>query len=259
MIRAVIFDVDGTLVQTEKLKARSYAIAVQQLLELDKPDERAIDAYREVVGAGRDTVSRHVMEELSLKEYLLPLTDRYNVTSPEEVLTEMRLAIYRDMTAKPEVIQENRWPHTVDLLRTARENACLTALATMSRLNDTLHVVHSLGISEYLDLILTAEDVRNPKPDPEIYLLAAGKLDFPPGECLALEDSVNGVRAALAAGTNVIALATPFSGVGLHLSEVIEDVRIVHKPEELAGVVRSLIMEHNQTAYGNHRSEKGGA
>lgn len=255
MIQAVIFDVDGTLVQTEKLKARAYSIAVQNLLGLDRPDERAIDAYREVVGSGRDAVSRHVMETLGIQEYLLPLMKKYGVEKPEEVLTEMRLSIYLEMTAKPEVIRENQWPHTVDLLLTARENACLTALATMSRRKDTLHVVHSLGIGEYLDLILTAEDVCNPKPDPEIYLLAARKLDVPPGECLALEDSVNGVRAALAAGINVIALATPFSGIGLHLSDVINDIWIVHKPEELPGVVRRRILEHNQTAHGSHHTE----
>lgn len=48
MIRAFLFDLDGTLVQTEKLKGLSYAIAVQRLLELSQVDQRAIDSYREV-------------------------------------------------------------------------------------------------------------------------------------------------------------------------------------------------------------------
>ncbi|HIM79728.1 MAG TPA: hypothetical protein EYM54_06475 [Dehalococcoidia bacterium] len=49
MISAIIFDLDGTLVQSEKLKAQSYAIAVQRMRGLDEPEPRAIEAYREIV------------------------------------------------------------------------------------------------------------------------------------------------------------------------------------------------------------------
>ena len=53
MIRAMIFDLDGVLVQTEKLKARAYALAVQQIRDLPEPDTQASEAYREVVGYAR--------------------------------------------------------------------------------------------------------------------------------------------------------------------------------------------------------------
>lgn len=257
MIKAIISDVDGTLVQTEKLKARSYAIACQRLLGLPEPDARAIEAYREIVGAARDVASRHVMLTLGLQNRLRPLMAEYGVSAPEEVLSEMRLGIYRDMVASPEVIRENQWPYTVDLLRVARENACLTALVTMSRRQDVLHVVHSLGLEGALDLVLSADDVTHPKPDPEIYLLAAEKLGVPPGECLALEDSVNGVRAALAAGADVVAIATPFTAVALHITEIVEDIWIVHKPEEVAEVVRRRIEEHRTSAHSSPDKEGG--
>ncbi len=52
LIRAIMFDLDGTLVQSEKLKAQSYAIAAQRILGLPEPDPRAIEAYREIVGRG---------------------------------------------------------------------------------------------------------------------------------------------------------------------------------------------------------------
>ena len=248
-MRAVIFDVDGTLVQTERLKARSYAIAAQRLLGLGEPDERAVEAYREIVGAARQVASRHVMEKLGLRDVLVPLMAGHGVAAPEDVLTAMRLEIYNDIVADPEVIRANRWPHTVDLLRVAREGACLTALATMSKRDDVMHVIHSLGIEQWIDLVLTAEEVEHPKPDPEIYLLASRKLDVPPDECLAIEDSVNGVTSALAAGVNVVAIATPFTAVGLHVSEIIDDVWIVHRPEEVAEVVRRRIAEHDRSAH----------
>ena len=73
MINAIIFDLDGTLVQSEKLKALSYAMAVQRLRRLPEPDNRAIEAYREIVGAARDVASRHIMESLELESGLRPL------------------------------------------------------------------------------------------------------------------------------------------------------------------------------------------
>ena len=66
MINAVMFDLDGTLVQSEKLKALSYAIAAQRLRNLPELDSRAIEAYREILGASREVASRRVMEPLSL-------------------------------------------------------------------------------------------------------------------------------------------------------------------------------------------------
>ena len=72
MIRAVVFDLDGTLVQSEKLKAHSYAVAVQGLLGLEEPDQRAIEAYREIVGSARDVASRHIVDSLGLEPNLRP-------------------------------------------------------------------------------------------------------------------------------------------------------------------------------------------
>ncbi|MFC1942685.1 HAD family hydrolase [Chloroflexota bacterium] len=188
MIRALIFDLDGVLVQTEKLKAQAYALAVQQIRNLPEPDTRASEAYREVVGAPREVTSRHVMDKLGLEEEFRPLMSQYGVSETWEVLTAIRYQIYDRMVADPQVILDNQWPYTVDLLRVAKETACLTALTTLSKRRDVLYVIHSLGIEPLLDAVLTAEDVTRGKPDPEIYLLAAQRLGVPPEECLVIED-----------------------------------------------------------------------
>jgi len=257
MIRAIIFDLDGTLVQSEKLKALAYAMAVQRIRGLPEPDQMAVEAYREIVGADRNTASRHVMKKLGLENELSPLMSRYDATEPWEVLTAMRRDIYSGMVADPKVLRDNQWPHTVELLRIAKENSCLTALVTMSKRDDVLHAIHSIGIEQSLDLVLTADDVTRAKPDPEIYLLAAKKLEVPPEECLALEDSVNGVKSALAAGVNIIAIATPFTSAGLHSSHIIKDTWIVHESGELPDIVRHRIEEHNRTSH-QDSVKKGG-
>ena len=249
MISAIMFDLDGTLIQSEKLKALSYAIAVQRLKGLAQPDDRAIEAYREIVGAARDAASRHIMESLGLDSDLRPLMAQHGASEPWEVLTAIRTEIYDDMVADPQVIRDNQWPYTVGLLRVAKNNACRTALATMSYREEALHVLRALDIEESLDEVLTREDVQNPKPDPEIYLLAAQKLEVHPQDCLVLEDSPNGVRAGVAAGMDVIAVATPFTIAGLHSSQVLEHAWMVHEPHELLDVVRDRIAEHNRIAH----------
>jgi beta-phosphoglucomutase-like phosphatase (HAD superfamily) len=119
----------------------------------------------------------------------------------------------------------------------------------MSYREEALHVLRALDLEKELDVVLTREDVERAKPDPEIYLLVAQKLGVPPEECMALEDSPNGVRAAVDAGMNVIAVATPFTIAGIHSSEVLEHAWVVHEPEQLPDIVRRRIEEHNRTAH----------
>jgi len=262
VIKAIIFDLDGTLVQSEKLKALSYAIAVQRLRGLAEPEPRAVEAYKEIVGASREVASRHIIDSLGLEPDLRPRIEEYGASDPQQamtdVLTEMRKTIYDEMVADTQVIRDNQWPHTVGLLRIARENYCRTGLATMSYRKETMHVLEALDLRATLDVVLTREDVERPKPDPEIYLLAARKLEAPPEECLVLEDSTNGVQAAVAAGTNVIGLATPFTSAGLHSSQVIEHVWMVHDPASLLDVVQSRIEAHNRSVHPINASEEEG-
>ncbi len=249
MIKAIMFDLDGTLVQSEKLKAQSYAIATQRIRGLPEPDSRVIEAYREIVGAAREVASRHIMDRLGLDADLRSLMTEFGASEPWEVLTAMRTAIYDEMVADPQVIRDNQWLHAVGLLRVARETYCRTGLATMSYREEALHVLRALDLEQSLDLVLSREDVERPKPDPEIYLLAAEKLEVPPEECLVLEDSPNGVRAGVAAGMNVIAVATPFTVAGLHSDQVLEHAWVVHDPEQLLVVVQERIAEHNRTVH----------
>ena len=249
MINAIIFDLDGTLVQSEKLKALSYAMAIQRIRRLPEPENRAIEAYREIVGASRDVASQHIMKSLDLETELKSLTADYGLSEPWEVLSAMRKEIYDDMVADPQVLRDNQWPHTISFLRVARETGCRTALATMSYRKEALHVLKSLDLEQYLDEVLTREDVAQPKPDPEIYLLAAEKLGVEPRDCLVIEDSPNGAQAGVAAGMNVIAVATPFTISGLHSTQVVEHTWVVHEAEQLVDAVRDRIAEHNRTSH----------
>ena len=250
MIRAIVFDLDGVVVQSEKLKAQAYAMAVQQVRGLSEPDPRAVEAYRTIVGASREVAAQFVIDQLGLEPDLQPLMEKYGVSEPWQALTDIRTAIYNEMVADPQVLRDNQWPHTVGLLRLAKENGCRTGLATSSQREMTLHALRALDLERSLDLVLTREDVQNPKPDPEIYLLAAQRFELPPEEMLVVEDSPNGVRAAVAAGMNVIAFATPFTVKGLHESKVLDHKWILHESDKLLDMARQVIQEHERNVHG---------
>ena len=249
MITAILFDMDGVLVDNEKLKGLSVGIAVQRLRGLAEPDPQGIQAYREMVGASREVVSRHIVDRLSLEPDLRPIMSEYAASEPWEALGAMRRAIYDDMVADPQLVRDNQWPHTVGLLRLAKENNCKTALATLSARAEALHFVRALGLEQFLDLVLAREDVKNGKPAPDIYLLAAEKLEVEPQDCVVIEDSPNGVRAGVAAGMNVVAFGTPFTIDSLHSAQIVDHRWIVHDPDKLLEVVERRIAEHNRVSH----------
>lgn len=178
MIRAMIFDLDGTLVQTERLKAQSYARAAVELCphELDK--ETVIAAFKDVVGLPRKAVAEALVERFDLAEKARARMAAFGVSTPWQAYVQVRLQIYEDMLADPAILRENQWPHNVQLLRMARARGCKTGLATMSRCRQARHVLDVLDLAGQFDFIATRDDVSAGKPDPEIYLLVAGPADW---------------------------------------------------------------------------------
>jgi beta-phosphoglucomutase len=249
VIKAVIFDLDGTLVQTEALKARAYAEAVRRLGNTDTTDEQLLELYKEQIGQTREVVSRFLMERLGLEEQCRSRLEEYSADEPWQVLTRMRIEAYEEMIADPQVLRDQQWPHTVALLRSAHAAGCRTALATSSLTKEAHNVLAALDLEDQFEEVIGADQVSNPKPDPQIYLLAASRLGVPPQECLVVEDSPTGVSAGLAAGMNVIGVANEMTDLGLHNSSGLDHRWIVHEPSNLPQTVAQRIAEHNQTEH----------
>jgi len=85
------------------------------------------------------------------------------------------------------------------------------AVATSASRYDADRLLGRTGLRDRFDVVVTAEDVRRGKPDPEVYLLAARGLGLPPARCLVFEDAVVGVQAARSAGMRVIGVSTTHS------------------------------------------------
>jgi HAD superfamily hydrolase (TIGR01549 family) len=241
MIEAMIFDLDGTLVQTEKLKALSYAKAAVALCPYDLEEEEVIEAFKEVVGRSRQEVAATLVDRFQLAEKATARSAEFGVTEPWQAFVQIRLRYYQEMLSDPNVIRGNQWPFNMALLREADRIQCKVGLATMSHSSQVQLILELLDLVQAFDFIATRDDVEHGKPDPEIYHLVARELAVPDQGCLVIEDSPSGVEAALAAGMHVVAVATPFTRRQLHGSGLLPEERIVDDPQQVAGVVARLI------------------
>ncbi len=249
MIKAAIFDLDGTLVQSERIKALCYHQAVVNMGRTDVSLERMREIYSKVVGQTRQVISRYIMEQLSLEPLLEPLMERYAVADPVAVLTAMRLQLYEDFISEDEFLRANVWPFTVELVSIAKSNAWRVGLATSSLTSEALRVLTALRLEKDFEAVVGLDQIKRGKPDPEVYLTAAALLGVPPEECLVIEDSPPGVAAGLAAGMNVIGVATPLTLLGLHETDLIDHDWIVHDPKLLLATVHRMIEHHNRTKH----------
>ncbi len=132
MILAVIFDLDGTLVETEELKALSYARAAAELRPRDLNMAEVIEAFKEVVGLSRREVVLALVQRFELEEAAQARMTEFRVNSAWQAFIQIRLHIYEDMLNDPELLRRYQYPHNLALLHEARQGGCLTALATMS-------------------------------------------------------------------------------------------------------------------------------
>jgi HAD superfamily hydrolase (TIGR01509 family) len=238
----MIFDLDGTLVQTERLKAISYARAAVALRS-EIAEQDVIDAFKEVVGLSRREVAQGLLTRFDLEVPAEAHRAEFGVAAPWQAYVQIRLQIYEQMLADPEVIRGNQWPHNMTLLQTARQNCRHVALATMSYCTQVQRVLQILALDTAFDFVASRDDVEQGKPDPEIYRLVAHELGVDPAECLVVEDSPAGVEAALAAGMRVIAVSTPFTRQRLHESGLLPENLIVDEPGQVTAVAADIIRQ----------------
>jgi len=182
---AVLWDMDGTLVDTEP-----YWLAAEEELVGSYGGVWTHDDGLALVGSGLDhsaAVLRGRGVDLSEPEIIGWLTDRVQSSIEHEV----------------------PWrPGALELLRSVRDAGIPTALVTMSISRMARHVAAMLPFDGF-DLVLAGDEVAHSKPHPEPYLHAARELGVSPIDCVAIEDSVTGLAAAVASGAVAI-------GVPLH-------------------------------------------
>jgi HAD superfamily hydrolase (TIGR01509 family) len=245
MIGAFVFDLDGTLVETEELKALSYAGAAADLRPGLNEGE-VTEAFKDLVGLSRQEVAVGLMRRFGLESAARTRMAEFGVSAPWQAYVQIRLRIYEKLAADPDLVLAHRYPHNIALLRNVRRKGYPTALATQFHREQALRVLDILGLADEFDVVVTRDDVDHGKPNPEMHLLAARELGVGPGECLAIEDSPAGVRAALAAGAEVVAVTTDLTRQKFRDTDLLDRCHVVDDPRALPKVVRQLISVHGK-------------
>lgn len=131
MILAVIFDLDGTLVETEELKAYSYAQAAVELRP-ELSEAEVVEAFKDVVGLSRQEVAIALLHRFGLEEAARARMAEFGIDTPWQAYVQVRQHIYEAMLNNPALLQSQQWPHNIALLHASRRPGCQIALATMS-------------------------------------------------------------------------------------------------------------------------------
>jgi beta-phosphoglucomutase len=237
VIRAVVFDLDGTLVETEHLKAEAYAAVVGNLTGMAHPNEAAIELYRAKVGAPDLPMCDEMIARFNLESKL----DSQPGESPRTALHRARMSLYREKFGTPETLRRLAYSHNINLARQAYAEGLRIAVATMSFSDEAERVLEALGLSGVVDTVVGVNHIENPKPAPDAFLLAMERLGVSPDETLVIEDSPTGATAAAASGARWICVATPFSTAALRSQIALEPAWIVWDSADLQNTVKRRI------------------
>jgi HAD superfamily hydrolase (TIGR01509 family) len=246
VIQAVIFDLDGTLVETEELKALSYARAARELRPTLSEAE-VVEAFKDYVGRSRHEVATALLDRFGLEGAAATRMAEFGVRAPWQAYVQVRLRVYEELLADRDLVEAQRYPHNIALLHEIRRLGYPTGLATMSHLEQAQRVLGILGLGDDFDVVATRDEVEHGKPDPEIDLLVARELGVEPGQCLIFEDSPAGAVAGLAAGMEVIAVTTDLTRQKFSDTDLLDRCTVVDDPRDLPAAVRRVISNYSET------------
>lgn len=201
MIKAAIFDMDGLLIDSERLIMQACISAAQQVGITYTQAE-----YVELIGRAGPDSTRIMTAQLGG-------TERFNL-------------VMQGLDARLENLNNTfpLKPGARALLQHYQASNIVCSVASSSAKHHITHRLTQAGVSDYFQHITSGQEVERGKPNPDIYLLAIQKLGLPAEACIAFEDSEMGARAAIAAGLKVVVvpdLVQPSDFVREHCHQVV--------------------------------------
>ena len=200
--RAVSFDMDGVLVDSEPLINPAAVAMFREKGLVVKPED-----FLPFVGAGED-------------RYISGVAAQYDFPLDLPAAKRRTYEIYLDLVPS----QLEAFPGVLELVTACRAAGLLVAVASSADEIKVYANLQKIGlpISSW-DAVVWGEEVKNKKPAPDIFLSAAEKLGVNPAECVVVEDAVNGVQAAQSAGMRCIAVTQTFTADRLHEADLIRE------------------------------------
>ncbi len=178
-IEAVVFDMDGVLLDSERLSLFAWEKAAKEI-----NFAHALEAHTACAG-------------LSRSDAYTKLAELYGKNFPAKEFRERASVIFAEMVDTDGL---PLMPYAKEILEYLKGKKYPLALASSTRRQVVLKELTLTGLVGYFDYIICGDQVTHSKPDPEIYTLSCKALSFAPENCLAVEDSFNGIISAHAAG-----------------------------------------------------------
>jgi HAD superfamily hydrolase (TIGR01509 family) len=182
MYKAVMFDMDGLLLDTERLQLDCFVTAQR---DFEIPENPKV--FLACIGLRSDMGASIVRDSL-------PFGTDFDAFYKHWIAL-CKSAISQGAPLRPGV---------VTVLETLKQRGLSMGVATSSRSDSAVHHLDGAGILDYFDHVIGGDMVEEPKPSPEIYYRLASALNVKPAECAAFEDSETGTRAAMAAGATTV-------------------------------------------------------
>lgn len=203
-MKAVIFDMDGVLIDSEPLY------------------EQHLKTFLVTLGVSDPEKLQRSLKGKSSKDISAILIETFSLTHNLDELTQISRQAYLDYLNAQELLPPI--PGAKELVEHLHRAGHPIALASSASNKRIKLFLDKLGLEQYFKLIASGEDVKRSKPAPDIFLLAADLLGKSPEECVVIEDAWNGVQAAKAAGMKCIA----YSG-SIHNSDDLSDADLIVK------------------------------
>lgn len=194
MVKAVILDLDGLIVDSEPVHQRSVNLLLAR---------RGVNYRFEDEEYGRCFVGIPVVQNIHLLQARFDLRG-----TPAEIMAE-RESIYEELIADPANLA--MMPGVVSFLDAMCARGMLLGVASGSPRNQVGMILRGMNLTHRFQAIVAGNDVPRTKPAPDVYLRAASLLNVAPADCVALEDSATGIAAAKAGGLRAIAIPNQYT------------------------------------------------
>lgn len=188
MIKALIFDLDGTLVNSEPLHYRAW----KKTLKNNGVKEFSFENFLRFVGTSNETVAHDFIKSDNISKNII------------ELVLEKQ-AIYLDLIAEIQLL-----PSVREIL-THFYGTLSLAVASSSHKREIMVILKTQKLDGYFDLVIGGDMVKRKKPDPEIYLKVQQSLGIAPHECIAFEDSEHGLNSAKNANMYGVAIPNDYT------------------------------------------------
>ena len=183
MIKAVVFDMDGVIFDSESLVIRMW-----ERVAKEHGVDGVVEVCRQCFGTNAEATKRIFL-------------DHYGEDFPYDEYKAEMSALFHQEAAGGKLPQK---PGVRELLEYLKKNGVAVGLASSTREAVVRKELEEGGFLPYFDVLVCGDMVSRSKPFPDIYLEACARLGFAPVDCCAIEDSYNGIRAAKAAGMRPI-------------------------------------------------------